>query len=635
MRYFALILVFLVCGALALRSLIAAHVDQVVIVHTTGIADHSAHMLQDAPDLMHLFHAGHSGAHSSHTLHHIMHATGVFKIALFDADGTLIDMPGAPSPDPMAGFLNLTLRELENIAGGRQPPLVVRQGGQEALWPEYFAKAVRFVRGPDGEVWGYAKFFVDVTQLRQAYVEGLGWLAALITLFGVLLFAVPALVYLLQKRLAERSRSDARYLASHDALTGVLNRHTFMKQAEALIARRRLSAVAYLDADEFKTINDTYGHAAGDAYLSHVAKALEQACSKADLIARFGGDEFVIAFAQPASAEAVEDRLEGIRAACAQDIQVNGLTIGATVSIGAAHVNADLDLDRQLRRADTALYFAKSSGRNVVSIYAPEMSDLLNQRRHLEMLVRQAVAMDGFCIHYQPLVDAGSHETVGYEALLRLQDESGRPVSPADFIPVAEDLGLIEEIGDWVLSTATQEIVARPGTPFIAINLSAEQFKSGGLVTSVKSALAASGLPAARLELEITESLLMEDHTRIGVQIDALKDLGVSIAMDDFGTGYSSLSYLWKFGFDRLKIDQSFAHGLQENPDRSRDLIEAIVMLGDRLGLQITAEGIETDHQAAFLSSLGCHVLQGFYFGVPKPFTADTQTDQPVQQRLP
>ncbi len=624
MRYFLLVLTFFTSGALALFYLIAAHVDGVVVAHTEGLVDHLSHMLDDSQSVSHMLEGHPHSGHTDHGLEHILHSSDVFKIALFDARGVLVEETTEVQLEPMTEFVNLTLRELEAIAAGHQPAIVVRNTQTSDSWPEDFAKAVRFVHGSDGTVAGFVKFFVDVTALRRAYLGGLWWLASLTALFGVLLFAIPALAFVLQKRLADRSRSDARYLASHDALTGLLNRHTFMERAEEIIERRGLSAVAYLDADEFKTVNDTYGHAAGDAYLKHIGNALEAACTSKDLVARFGGDEFVVALSEPAASDDVTERLEAIRTACAQDLHVNGLTIGSTVSIGAVHVHGELDLDRHLAHADTALYFAKSSGRNVVSTYTPDMSDMLHKRRELEALVRDAAAHDRFSIYYQPLVDAISHEIVGYEALLRLRDLDGKPVSPADFVPVAEDLGLIEEIGCWVLEQATRDIAAQPGDPFIAVNLSAAQFKSGRLVEHVKAVLSATGLPARRLELEITESLLIENHTSISVQFDALKDLGVSIALDDFGTGFSSMSYLWKFGFDRLKIDRSFAHGLEESPDRSHDLIDSIVILGERLGLQITAEGIETERQAKVLAALGAHVLQGFYFGVPQPFDTDT-----------
>lgn len=315
------------------------------------------------------------------------------------------------------------------------------------------------------------------------------------------------------------------------------------------------------------------------------------------------------------------DRLDKLRAICAEEIDLNGVTVRSSVSIGVTRFDGDPTLEDLLSKADMALYFAKAQGGNSVSVYDPAMSTEMEHLRALEARLREAVTKCDFALHYQPLIHSRTRQVFGYEALLRLNDRDGNSISPEAFIPLAEKMGLIEEIGTWVLYAATRQIADMNARDVIAINLSPEQFKSGKLVGIVKDALSQADLAPSRLELEITESLLLDDSAEVAFQITALKDMGVSIAMDDFGTGFSSLSYLWKFGFDRIKIDRSFIHALEEDPERSLGLVESIVLLGKKLDMEITAEGVETQTQSAILSSLGCDVLQGFYFGRPEPLS--------------
>lgn len=248
------------------------------------------------------------------------------------------------------------------------------------------------------------------------------------------------------------------------------------------------------------------------------------------------------------------------------------------------------------------------------------MGEELKQRYALEKRVREAAENQDFEIFYQPLVASKDKEVIGHEALLRLVDSDGNFIPPTDFIPVAENLGLIENIGKWTINTAIQRVSKARDEKIVAINLSSMQFESGDLVNTVRAALDESDFPANQLELEITESLLLADSPFVEMQIDTLREMGVRIAMDDFGTGFSSLSYLWKYGFDRLKIDRSFVAALEENSERSREIIESVVMLGARLNMKITAEGVETPEQSKFLADLGCDTLQGFLYGKPAEY---------------
>ena len=467
---------------------------------------------------------------------------------------------------------------------------------------------------------GYVRYVVVVNDVMAAYSSGLTQFAVVLVIFGIAIFGVPAIGYVIQKRIADRSNSDAKYLASFDALTGLLNRRGFVARANRKVEGKAIKNLAYLDADAFKSVNDTYGHAVGDAYLQNIAEAIKTLFGDTSLCSRLGGDEFVIADTTLGDDEMV-DRLDKLRAICAEEIDLNGVTVRSSVSIGVTRFDGDPTLEDLLSKADMALYFAKAQGGNSVSVYDLAMSTEMEHLRALEARLREAVTKCDFALHYQPLIHSRTRQVFGYEALLRLNDRDGNSISPEAFIPLAEKMGLIEEIGTWVLYAATRQIADMNARDVIAINLSPEQFKSGKLVGIVKDALSQADLAPSRLELEITESLLLDDSAEVAFQITALKDMGVSIAMDDFGTGFSSLSYLWKFGFDRIKIDRSFIRALEEDPERSLGLVESIVLLGKKLDMEITAEGVETQTHSAILSSLGCDVLQGFYFGRPEPLS--------------
>ncbi len=317
--------------------------------------------------------------------------------------------------------------------------------------------------------------------------------------------------------------------------------------------------------------------------------------------------------------EMIEPRVRTILKHCSQPLLAEGVSITSSVSIGVASISESNSLPDTLAEADAALYFAKSAGRNQFAIYGDSMGEQLRRRVELETLVKNATENGSFTIDYQPLVAGDDFHLIGYEALLRLKNEDGKSIPPLDFIPLAEDMGLIDKIGSWVIYTATKDISMQPGELKVSVNLSVVQFRSGDLPKVVADALSKSGLPANRLELEITESLLLGDDPVILYQIDALREMGISIAMDDFGTGYSSLGYLWRYGFDRIKIDQSFVSGLQNSPERSLEILESVVMLGKKLGMEVTAEGVETEEQSKILAKLGCDVLQGFKFGKPGP----------------
>jgi diguanylate cyclase (GGDEF)-like protein len=423
--------------------------------------------------------------------------------------------------------------------------------------------------------------------------------------------------------LTARKESEARiaHLALHDPVTDLPNRRLFLELGHKAISVAQRGgeklAVLVLDIDDFKLVNDAYGHDAGDIVLRTVAERITGTLREADVCARFGGDEFTVlqtAISQPAQTIGLVERLlEALDAPVAWQ----GVEIAVSASIGVALYPDDGNtMDRLLRNADTAMYRAKAGGKRTSRFFEPQMNAALVARRQIEARLRQALADGALSLDYQPLVGAGDRAPVAFEALVRWTDAELGVVSPADFIPVAEETGMVIAIGDYVLRRACADAMTWPSHLRVAVNLSAAQFRRRELVTSVSAALAESGLPGHRLELEVTETLLIENREDAMRQLDALRALGVHIAMDDFGTGYSSLSYLQSFPFDTLKVDRAFVSKLPSDP-QSVAIVQAVVSMGRSLGMRVVAEGVETEVQAEMLSRLQCDDIQGYLVARP------------------
>jgi len=419
-----------------------------------------------------------------------------------------------------------------------------------------------------------------------------------------------------------RSQERIAHMARHDSLTDLPNRYSFRERIQEVLAETRSGggafAVMCLDLDHFKAVNDTLGHPAGDALLCAAAERLRGAIRDTDMIARFGGDEFAIL--QPGIVGRVDaERLAGrIVGEIARPFYINGEQIFLAGSLGVAlsPEHGD-DADILLKNADLALYAAKDDGRRMFRIFEPEMDERLIRRNALERDLRLALANGELDVHYQPVVDLRSRRITGVEGLLRWTHPLRGNVPPSAFIPIAEEAGLIVEIGRWVLRTACADAVGWPGTPKISVNLSPVQFRRGGMTETVAAALGDSGLAPERLLLEITESLLLDqDHETLRV-LNELKALGVEIAMDDFGTGYSSLSYLRRYPFDRIKIDRAFID--PSSGQQGAAIIQTMVSLGNSLGMTTVAEGVETEQDREMLLAAGCTEAQGYLFSPPVP----------------
>jgi len=430
---------------------------------------------------------------------------------------------------------------------------------------------------------------------------------------------VAALRDVTQRKDAE---SKIAHMALHDALTGLPNRTLFWDRLNQTLAsgeRHGYSfAVIACDLDRFKSINDTLGHPAGDTLLKTVAERLKGVIREGDTVARLGGDEFAFVLGrldQPQDASLVAQRIID---AVGEPIHIDGHQTTVGVSVGIAIGPADdLGADDLFKNADIALYRAKEAGRNRYSFYETGMDAQITERNLLELDMREAIRLGGFILHYQPAMNFVSGEVSGFEALLRWQHPTRGAISPAEFIPMAEETGLIVALGEWALREACREAASWPKNLRIAVNVSAVQFQKPGLEQVVLSALMATGLAPSRLELEITESVLMEDANAVIGCLQRLTALGVRIALDDFGTGYSSLSYLRRFPFDKIKIDRSFVREI-DDPNAAA-IVRAVVGLATHLGADITAEGIETEDQFKRVRQIGCTEFQGFLLSRPLP----------------
>ena len=425
--------------------------------------------------------------------------------------------------------------------------------------------------------------------------------------------------------ITERKRAEARvaFMAHHDALTALPNRVLLRLRMEEMLGRLRRNgeslATLCIDLDNFKTVNDTLGHPLGDLLLQAVADRLRAAVREQDIVARLGGDEFAILLAGAAGADEVGVFAQRALAAIGEPYDLEGHHVCVGASIGIAVAPGDgVDANRLLKNADMALYRAKGEGRNTFRFFEPEMDARAQARRRLEVDLRRALATSEFELHYQPLVDLASGAITGFEALLRWPHATRGMTPPAEFIPIAEETGLIGQLGAFVLRKACADAVLWPDDVKIAVNLSPLQFRTGNLLQTVMDTLKETGLSPRRLEPEITETLLLERSEAVLATLHALRALGVRISMDDFGTGYSSLSYLRSFPFDKIKIDRSFVNGLKTQAD-SQAIVRAIVSLGSSLGITITAEGVETESDLACLKAEGCNEGQGFLFAKAQP----------------
>jgi len=444
-----------------------------------------------------------------------------------------------------------------------------------------------------------------------------------ITLASLVLGHLLVLVLrVLPLRLLRQALERATYLAAHDLLTGLPNRALFADRLEQALATVRREhgqmAVLCLDLDHFKDVNDTLGHAAGDALLCAVATQLRRCLREVDTLARLGGDEFAVIqpdIRQPRDAETLALRLIDV---AREPVVLDGQQVFVGMSAGIALGHADSQAAELVKQADFALYQAKAAGRGGFCFFAPEMNARIRQRRAMEADLRAALDRGELGIVYQPQIHLASGAIRGAEALMRWNHPVEGPIPPSVFIPVAEETGLIGPLGAWLLGQACKEATGWPERIGLAVNVSPVQFRLAGFLDTVRGALAASGLDPRRLELEVTEGLMLNDTAETLEILAGLRQLGARLAMDDFGTGYASLGYLRKFRFDKIKIDKSFVRNLGEDPNADA-IVRAVVGLSGALGMQTNAEGVENARQAELLRAHGFGEAQGFLYWKPMP----------------
>jgi diguanylate cyclase (GGDEF)-like protein len=544
----------------------------------------------------------------------------VFRYVIFNREGysqLISDRDGTL----LVSLSEFSLEAARAAATGES--VIDTKKGHSAEMPNYFSEAfVPIAVG--GRPVATVAAYVDQTDQRNHFFYDFLLAAAVLCLLTGLSFGIPAVAWYHRTKEKQRAERRIRFLAHHDVLTGLANRASLIDGLGVLLAasaeQRGHLAVHFIDLDHFKEINDRFGHDGGDLLLNSIAGRLRAVTRSKDIVARLGGDEFVLVQPNISGREQAEEFARRLSSALAEPMRLKEHELFTTVSIGVALAPADGDTpERLLKSADLAVYKSKAEGRNCVRFFLPEMDVELQGRIELEEIIRNAVLHDRFELHYQPIFQMSDRRLIGFEALIRLPREDGTLIPPLVFIPVAEEMRLIDKIGTWVLREACRTAAGWPKHLTVAVNLSPAQFLAGSVSEIVAAALKEAKLEPTRLELEITETLLLGDSASVMSELRTLKKLGAAIVMDDFGTGYSSLSYLWRFPFDKIKIDRSFMQGFDGSDRDAETVVKTIITLGRELHMHVTIEGVETAKQAAFLDSANGEQAQGFYFGRPVP----------------
>ncbi len=619
-------LIFAAIGMVVLACAVFFGINAAVNRAVSADAEHksqewASYFIEQMPNLDRLIAIGNPDARQDEVIRTAAKVGDVFRFKLYSQRGelTLVSDEGAStvlkaSEDDSDSALAVMRTGISKVT--------LNDGTGKENRPPIYVEAYVPIIDDHGGARGVVEVYIDQTATASLFKTSFAALSIALALAGALAFGLPMMAYLLRSRQASEARQRAEYLAHYEPMTGLLNRATFSDKLDSILrgrGRGQSLALILLDIDDFKGINDAHGHEAGDEFLVHVAQCITRLCREEDIAARPGGDEFIFALSGRSELEVIETVKQLMRC-ITEPIVRRGKSISAKLSAGIYMINRDIDgIQDAMHKADMALYQAKLDGRNTWRLFSEDLENDMRARRELEQLIRRTTEQEGFDLHYQPLLHTDSGACAGFEALLRLPDGKGGHIPPLTCIPVIESMGLINVVGKWVIEEAARTAATWPSHLFVAVNLSVKQFEDGQLAGHVKNALAATGLKPRRLELEVTETLLMHNTDANARQLSELRKLGVTIAMDDFGTGYSSLSYLWQFRFDKLKIDQSFVTALNHQDEKPREILDTIIMLAHKLEMTVTAEGIETADQAEVLSALGCDQVQDFLYGRPAP----------------
>ena len=619
-RYLATVVVVLATLAGGTALIIKSTTDRLLYHETTQVAQRWAEYL--AANVGDLEQIASGEAPSSSSLAFLANkGTGeVFRYTIFNRYGYSMLVADREKATPV-DLSEFDASAAESVK--RDSPIVDARQGREPGEPAYFAQAYVPVL-IQGRPVAVVAAYVDETEARENHYWA--FLNAAMLLFGLtaLAFGLPSLAWYWRTQEKQQAERRIQFLAHHDVLSGLMNRARLQQALEELLAAQpatgRRVALYFVDIDHFKTINDTFGHEGGDFLLTTVAARMRAMTRSADAVARVGGDEFVIAQTDVIDKAQAESFARRIRSVLGAPAHYNGQEVRSTFTVGVALAPDDGDtVERLLRSADLALYAGKEAGRDCVRFFAREMDESLQKRISLEKTIREAIAHDGFVLHYQPIVEIHGKRLIGFEALARLPGPDGKLISPVEFIPVAEEIRVIDKIGAWVLREACRTAVTWPKELTVAVNLSPAQFETGQVEDAVTAALEESGLSPKRLELEITETLLLTRTEATMTTLRRLKQKGLAVVMDYFGTGYSSLSYLWKFPFDKIKIDRSFMEGFEKSGRDAETVVKTIIALGREMKMRVTVEGVEAASQIDFLYDAQADAVQGFYFGAPLP----------------
>jgi diguanylate cyclase (GGDEF)-like protein len=583
-----------------------------------------AHMLNEPDALFYALASPSATPQFAEILNKTGYGHRVLRYELYNREGQLeftSGLSGLQLDDNLATLLASPADEAPKVS------LYQSSGGSQ---PTNFA-ALTIPLALDGDPLGTLVVYLDQSDQAKVLSSYFGLIAGITLLLLGAGVAVPAAFAWMRGRERRQAEAQVRYLEEHDALTGLANRKAFHENLADAITRmqrdRSHIAVLCLDIDKFKEINEAADHSGGDQVLRDIGARIQATLREGDLIARLGGDEFAIALVDITNLGDVMAFMNRLVDALRRPLQVAGKEMLVTTSVGIALAPADGDTATTvLRHASIALARAKGDGGQRMCFFEQSMDKALQRRRMVEHELRLALGREEFEVVYQPQFDLVTKKQCGSEALVRWQHPVHGKIAPGHFISVAEDTGLIVPLGEWVLRRACSDAVKWPEPLFVSVNLSPAQFRDGDVAETVAQVLKETGLPPERLELEITESLLINDTEEVLGKLNRLRQLGVHIAMDDFGTGYSSLSYLARFPFSKIKIDRQFIRNMTRDP-AMRAIIKTIITLGKSLDVAITAEGVETEEQAAMLREFGCPQVQGFLYGYPGAADADTKPE--------
>ncbi|MEP1327863.1 EAL domain-containing protein [Pseudophaeobacter sp.] len=575
------------------------------------------HLKETSPDLNKMLLDGAITASQSEIVRAAIDYNHVYSFMIFNLQGNMVFRSDeGVLIDPNAQAFS---EEAQNVVQSGKPNVNIIEKQSVSNLPSVYINALVPIFNDENMMIGVIHLFMDKSDEAALFHQFLNWLGYILPALCAILYSIPSLAFVLKREQANAKARHVSHLSRFDHLTGTLNRHTMSAEAKERFALRGESeniGIMFLDVDKFKEINDENGHEFGDACLRNVTSILMGNVRSTDLVGRMGGDEFVVAMP-----DITHNELERIGQKIVTDarkaFEYKGITARSSISIGYRLSPNGETPQTALHCADLALYHAKANGRDSLVEYFPELDSALNRRREIEASMQTALQNERFEAVFQPIVSAKDRSIVGFEALLRLTTETGDTISPTEFIPIAEETGMIHEVGLQTLRNAIKTALKWPSQVFLSVNLSPRQFDRDDLVEKISGILEDLNFPADRLELEVTESLLIGDEFRISGQLADLRRLGVSIAMDDFGTGYSSLGYLWKYEFDKLKIDRVFLEGYDFDSKRYHEIIETIVVLGHKMGMSVTVEGVENERHADMLKSIACDQYQGFLFGRP------------------